>query len=181
MNMHTIKTQLFKSFMDKEKRDLFVSQNIGTTISAQLFSMREKKDWTQEELAQKTEMAQARISVLENPNYENFSIKTLKRLASAFDVGLMVRFVSFGELAEWVSNLSPEDLAVPDFEHESRLQETKTITTVLFDLASFGVSRTKGSALSQIYGAGRGTLLRDFSHKHVGARTESHLGILGTQ
>ena len=128
MNMNTIKAQLFKSFMDKEKRDLFVSQNIGTTISAQLFSMREKKDWTQEELAQKTEMAQARISVLENPNYENFSIKTLKRLASAFDVGLMVRFVSFGELADWVSNLSPEDLAVPDFEHESQLQETEAIT-----------------------------------------------------
>jgi transcriptional regulator with XRE-family HTH domain len=127
--MNTIKAQLFKSFMDKEKRDLFVSQNIGTIISAQLFSIREKKDWTQGELAQKVNMAQARISVLENPNYQNFSIKTLKRLASAFDVGLMVRFVSFGELAEWVSSLSPEDLAVPDFEHESQLQETEVVTT----------------------------------------------------
>ena len=119
MSMNIIKSQLIESFKNKEARDLFVSQNTGTIISAQVFSMRDKREWTQEELAQRVDMAQARISVLENPNYENFSIKTLKRLASAFDVGLMVRFVSFGELADWVSNLSPEDLAVPDFEHES--------------------------------------------------------------
>jgi len=147
--MNTIKSQLMESLKNKEARDLFVSQNIGNIISAQLYSMREKKDWTQEGLAQKVEMAQARISVLENPNYENFSIKTLKRLASAFDVGLMVRFVSFGELAEWVSNLSPEDLAVPDFEYESQLQEVRALATAFVGLASFRAPKTQKRAIDQ--------------------------------
>jgi len=63
-------------------------------------------------------MAQPRISVIEDPDYEDFSINTLKRLASAFDVALVVKFVTFGELVDWVASLSPEKIAVPSFEEE---------------------------------------------------------------
>lgn len=80
--------------------------------------MRTRREWTQTDLAERTGMAQTRISVLEDPNYENFSIMTLKRLASAFDVALIVRFVPFSELVNWVVSLSPQDLAVRSFEDD---------------------------------------------------------------
>ena len=70
-------------------------------------------------------MKQSAISRLESPDYGNLNIKTLRRIASAFDVGLIVRFVPFSELGDWVSGtprtnpgLSSNSLAVPSFEEE---------------------------------------------------------------
>ena len=67
-------------------------------LAFQLNLMREARGWTQEELARRCDMAQETISRLEDPNYGRYTLKTLKRLAKTFDVGLLVRFVSFGEL-----------------------------------------------------------------------------------
>jgi len=47
-------------------------------------------------------------------------------LASAFDVGLVVRFVLFSELVSWEINLSPESLEVLSFEQESYFQDMAT-------------------------------------------------------
>ena len=118
MNTDLIRLQLINKLRNKNYRDSFVSAHIGTNIASQIFAIRNRRRWTQTELADKAGMAQTRISVLEDANYENFSIMTLKRLASAFDVALIVRFVPFGELAEWVVNLSPSSLAVPSFAEE---------------------------------------------------------------
>ena len=67
------------------------------------------------------EMAQESISRLEDPNYGRYSLKTLKRLAKAFDVALLVRFVSFGELGEWTVNLTPQKLKPPSYEEERQM------------------------------------------------------------
>lgn len=117
--------KLRQSLRDKKRRDAFVSAYTGQTIPFQIRALREQEDrgWTQEELAAKAGMKQTRISVLENPNYERYSLKTLKQLASAFDVALMVRFVRFSELAEWTLNLSSGSLEVPSFEQEDYFKE----------------------------------------------------------
>jgi transcriptional regulator with XRE-family HTH domain len=65
-------------------------------------------NWTQEKLAKQAGMKQARISVLEQADYENFSFNTLKRIAAAFDVAVVVDFVSLPEFLKWSENLSPE-------------------------------------------------------------------------
>ena len=114
MNINLIK-QLWGKFKAKKYRDAFVASHLSTNIASQIFVMREARGWKQQELAEETGMAQARISVMENPGYENFSLATLKRLASAFDVALVVRFVPFGELAQWITQISPSVLAPPQF------------------------------------------------------------------
>src|SRR5207249_4351326 len=63
-------------------------------------------------------MAQERVSVLEDPDYGRMSLSTLKRIASALDVAVVVQLVPFSQLADWAANISPETLAVPDFEHD---------------------------------------------------------------
>jgi transcriptional regulator with XRE-family HTH domain len=87
--------------------------------------MREDRKWSQKEFGRRAGMAQGRVSVLEDPDYGKPTITTLKRIASAFDVALVVRFGPFSELAELATNLSPEDLAVPDFAHDAGLQQTQ--------------------------------------------------------
>jgi transcriptional regulator with XRE-family HTH domain len=87
-------------------------------VAAQVYALRQKHDKTQEQLAQETGMSQARISVLENPNYRKFNVGTLQRIAAAFDVALIVRFVSFGELLDWTVTGSQNTLAPRSFEDE---------------------------------------------------------------
>ena len=103
----------------KAYRDAFVASHVSETVAAQIALLRSKRGWTQTQLAVNTGMKQSRISALEDPNYENYEIATLKRLASAFDVGLTVRFVPFSEVVRWSSTLGPHKLVVDDFDSDS--------------------------------------------------------------
>ena len=109
-----------KRLLNKKRREAFVSASVDQTIPFQIRAMRLAKDrnWTQQELASRSGMKQERISTCENPNYGRFSLQTLKQLASAFDVALIVRFAPFSELVEWESNLSPDSLEVKNFDKE---------------------------------------------------------------
>jgi hypothetical protein len=72
-------------------------------------------------------MTQNAVSRLESPNYGKPTITTLKRLAAALDVGLIVRFVPFSELIDWVSStpridegLNDKALSVASFDLEEQ-------------------------------------------------------------
>jgi transcriptional regulator with XRE-family HTH domain len=106
---------IWKKLRNKEYRDSFVASQISNTIAAQIFSLREARGWKQAEVAARAGMKQSRISDLEDPNYENYQTRTLVKLASAFDVGLVVKFVPFSELAKWSANLSPRDFLPTEF------------------------------------------------------------------
>ena len=120
-NMTSNRKRLASKLQSKAYRDSFVSSHLFTNIASQIFSLREKKGWTQENLADETAMGQSRISVMENPNYAQFTIKTLLRIASAFDVALVVRFVRHSEALDWAENLSQSDLAPSSFDEDKGL------------------------------------------------------------
>jgi transcriptional regulator with XRE-family HTH domain len=123
-DIDTIRTELWEKMRGKPRgkgkhyRDNFVSAQISTTIAAQIQTMREARGWLQKDLGERADMSPARISVMENPSYENPSVKTLKRFASAFDVALIIRFVPFSELVSWVSSVSPEKLNAASFDDD---------------------------------------------------------------
>jgi transcriptional regulator with XRE-family HTH domain len=110
--------ELMGRLADEEYRREFASEYIGTGLAYQIRLLREGRGWTQKELAQRTGQAQGTISQLESPNYGRYSISTLKRLAAAFDVALLVRFAPFSELAHWMLHLTPQRLAPPSFADE---------------------------------------------------------------
>lgn len=119
--------QIADSLADKEYRDLFVIEEITTGVPFQIRAMRQMRGWSQKELAARVGMTQEGVSRLENPDYGKPTLTTLRRLASAFDVGLAVRFVPYSQLVDWAVNFSPEDLAVPDYEHDPGLKPTFAI------------------------------------------------------
>lgn len=117
--MTSAKDQIMKALQDKEYRQLYVDENISTGIAVQLRELRESRGWTQAELGQHAGgIRQERISQLEDPEYGRPTLTTLRRLAAAFDVALIVRFAAFGELVDWTINLTPEQLTPPSFEDE---------------------------------------------------------------
>lgn len=111
--------QQIEALKDKEYRDLYVAEHIRTGIAFQIRAMREDREWTQSELGQRAEgMAQETISLLEDPDYGRLTLRTLRRLASALDVALIVRFTPFSDLVDWIVNLTPQRLAPPSFDEE---------------------------------------------------------------
>lgn len=127
MNTDQEREALRKRLKSKKHREAFVSACVDQTIPFQIRAMRlaKERNWTQEELALRAGMKQERISTCENPNYGKFSLQTLKHLASAFDVALIVRFAPFSELVEWESNMSPESLEVTTFDKEDYFKESE--------------------------------------------------------
>lgn len=133
MTINEKRKRLIKKFQSKKYRDAFVVSYIEQGIRFQIKAIREQQGLTQEDLARQAGMQQERISALENPNTSGLSLKTLKKLAAAFDVGLVVRFVPLGDLIEWDVNLSSKSLNVPRFEDDPYFKEKDEKETALSD------------------------------------------------
>ena len=111
--------QIWAKFRNKRYREAFVAAELSTNVAAQISTMREERGWTQKQLADAAGMAQSRISLLEDPSYEKMSVTTLRRLASAFDVGLAVRFVPYSDILSWSVDTGPSHLSVASFSDDS--------------------------------------------------------------
>lgn len=129
MTMNSRKNKLLAKLKNKEYRHAFVSEYINEGIPFQIRTLRNQRGLTQTEFGKLAGKSQVIISRLENPNYASFSIATLKELAYAFDVGLIVRFVPISDLVKWDINLSSESLRVQSFDEESYFQEKVEETT----------------------------------------------------
>jgi transcriptional regulator with XRE-family HTH domain len=121
-------SEIAHSLRDKAYRDAFIEQEIMIGIPFQIRALRKERGWSQKklgELARKpgdaAGTAQETISLWEKPGYGRLTISTLIRLASAFDVGLMVRFASYSDLVDRAANLSSASIAVPSYKDDSRL------------------------------------------------------------
>src|SRR5260370_35920549 len=112
-------TKIWEKLARKAYRDGYVNAHISNTVASQIVKLRTARGWTQAQLAEQTGMKQSRISALEDPNWENVEVATLRRFASAFDVGLTVRFAPFSELAYWAATLSEHKLLVPTYNEEA--------------------------------------------------------------
>ena len=115
--MNTLRNEKIETLKDRESRQFFYEEHIETGLPIQIRELRKKRKLTQKELAKLAECDQSNVSDWENPNYEYTpQISTLKRLANAFDVPLIVRFGSWEELITWDNELSPEKVAPASFD-----------------------------------------------------------------
>jgi transcriptional regulator with XRE-family HTH domain len=148
-------SNLREKLQEKPYRDAFVASQIRIALSFQIRALREKRGWTQAQLAEQVGMLQPRISAMERPGGSQFSLETLLRLASAFDVAFIGRFVPFSELLEWAESFSPDTFMVSSFDDEMGAREKNhrgtsgEIPTILKDKA-VGKDRPHSENLQQI-------------------------------
>ncbi len=145
----TYKEELLENLKDKEYRKEFIDSHIKNGIAFQIRTMR--GNLKQDEIGKLAGLKQQpAISRIENPNYGKFTLKTLKEIAAAFDVALMVRFVSFGDLVKWDLNLSTESLEVPSFGQDSYFIEKNDDAATMADNDKYsGVSMQE--ALNNVF------------------------------
>ena len=103
----------------KQHREAFVASQINVGLPFQIRALRKQRDWNQKQLADAAEMLQPRISAMEQPGGGALNLETLRRLAAAFDVALLVKFVPFSELVNFSDAFSPDDFSVASFENEA--------------------------------------------------------------
>lgn len=118
MSVHSKSNLFTKLKNDKRYRDLYVSEYIQTGTPFQIRALRNLREWSQEFLAQKAGMKQNVVSRLEDPSYGKLTLKTLLRMASAFDVALLVKFVPFSRFLNEMGDRSPAALYAEGIEDE---------------------------------------------------------------
>lgn len=115
----TISKKKIKEFRNVQSRQYLFEEHIESGLPIQIRELRKKRGLTQKQLAALTGYDQSNISNWENPNYEYTpQISTLKGLANAFDVPLIVRFGSWSELLEWDNSISGDRVAPDTFDDE---------------------------------------------------------------
>lgn len=113
--------------LNREYRHGLVAAQIEIDLPLQLRALRKKRGWTQPEMAERTGMKQSRFPLMERPGSARFNLETLRRLAEAFDVALIVRFAPFSELLDWSKAFSPDAFDVPSFEEELGAGDSEAI------------------------------------------------------
>ena len=112
------KKRLVEELKNKKFRDAYVAEHVKTSVPIQIYILREQRHWNQTQLAERAKTTQTVISRLEDPDYGRLSISSLLKLAYAFDVALLVKFVPFTRLFEEFEDTSPEALSAKSFTEE---------------------------------------------------------------
>lgn len=123
-------SKLWRKLRNKEYRDGYTEAQLSIEVPFQIRALRKARGWTQAQLAERCGIPQAQISHIEQPGRNPLSLRTLYRLASAFDVGLLVQFVSFSELVHYEEAFDPNTFHVPSFK-EDQLETVSTSATLL--------------------------------------------------
>lgn len=87
----------------RDVRRKFIESQIPNEIAFQLRAMRHERGWSQPTFARELGTTQNQVYRLENPAKSKPTISTLKKVAALFDVALVVRFVPFGELIDYLT------------------------------------------------------------------------------
>jgi len=108
--MNELRKQLTIDFQDQEYAHAYLEENSNMRIAAQIRALRLRNGWLQEDLANAAKMRQERISKIEGADFDSLTLKTLRRLAQAFDVHLSVKFESVYDAVNDFIELSKERL-----------------------------------------------------------------------
>jgi transcriptional regulator with XRE-family HTH domain len=151
---------------DKEYRDLFVAEQIFSRLPLKIRIMRKSRKMKQRELAQRAGVTPEWITQVENPNYGRFTLRTLLKIAAAFDVGLSVDFVPYSKVLNDTLNLAPNSFQVPSSHEDAGLWEAgppqteaerkepaiiRAISGVFSNMAGSGQQESARQALAKVF------------------------------
>lgn len=144
--------KLVEKLKNPKYRHAFSYAQSRRMISAQIRALRQSSErgWTQKELGERAEMKQNAIARLENPDYGEYSVRTLQRLAEAFDVGLVVKFAPFSELVNMNQNASVGTYLPASFAHDTLLLGASPLQHQEQSLTS-GVFKAQEAATGALY------------------------------
>lgn len=111
--------RISKLLSSVDTRAAYIKAKLGVSVPSQIRALRTNSEMPrQSDLAKAARLHQSRISMFETPGAANMTIETLSRLAAAFKVGLIVKFVSMSEMLRWENQYSQDDFDVVPLEKD---------------------------------------------------------------
>ena len=101
---------------DQEDRQAYMVASVEQDIAWQVRINRERRGWTQTQLAKMIATKQSAIARIEDPTYGKHSLVTLTKLAKVFNCALMLRLVNFEKFADETEDLREDSLYVKPYE-----------------------------------------------------------------
>ncbi len=163
-NTSSLWTRLTRSFRDREYRHVYAESFTNTLIAAQLKANREMRKLSQEQLAELAGMKQSRISAIENVNYESWSVRTLRRIARTFDLVLVIKFESFGNVVREMESFDRSSLERPSFQDDPDFKVSSERTTTPGNVVAFPGARSQEDS-----SAGDALAVADFAGEIIGS------------
>jgi transcriptional regulator with XRE-family HTH domain len=114
----SLSKKLFEKLRRRSYRASYVAEHVRTGISYQIRTLLSQRGWAQKRLAKEMNKPASVISRLVNPDYGKLNVQTLLEVAAAFDVGLVIKFVSFPEFLRRTRDVSPEALEAKSFDEK---------------------------------------------------------------
>jgi transcriptional regulator with XRE-family HTH domain len=113
----SIKLNLAEKLKDKRYRTAFFRARAQDDTAANIRELRERREFSQAELAKRAGMKQSAISRIEQAEYSAWTYKTLQRVADALDARLVVFF-------------EPAEDVIAKYEHKENVSFVSTGTSV---------------------------------------------------
>ena len=107
--------RLISKLSEPSYRHAYMMQGVKNWIARQVRTLREQRDWSQEDLGRETGKPQSAISRVEDPDYGKLTLQTLFDLARAYDLPLLVQFVEWSDWLSRMDDVSTEALRKESF------------------------------------------------------------------
>ena len=117
-DMNELSEQLREDLQDEDARYGYAEAFSNSFVAAQIKTLREDRDLSQQELGDKIGTKQSGISRLENANYSSWKVATLRKLARAFGLRLRISFEEFGSLIPEIENFNKKRIGRRRFEDD---------------------------------------------------------------
>lgn len=114
--------QLRRALADRAYGEEYADSVLFENVSAQAQAIRRQRGMTQERLAELIGSKQPRVSNVEspkqNPEWPNWEVSTLNRIAHALGTRLEIKFKSYGSLVAELATVTSESLRIPEYEDD---------------------------------------------------------------
>ena len=114
----SIRERLLSSFRNKKYRHSYIDTFTDAYIATQIKVLREQRTLDQTQLAKLAGIHQSQVSVFEDVDHSSWTVKTLKKIAKALDLVLVVRFESFGKVLPDIGRLDRASLQRDSFDDD---------------------------------------------------------------
>lgn len=130
----TAAERIWRLFTDKDYRRGFYRSQVGGTLAAQIFRLRKRAGLSQTQFAAQIGSSQSQVSAWES-SCDSASLASLFKIADAFDVGLVVKFAPFSEIAREAVTHELINLVVPSFDLDCPQAATYKVKTPMISVA----------------------------------------------
>lgn len=141
--------KLIHKLKDHDYRHAFAEASLGSYIALQIRANRDRRGWSQQELADRAGMNQSQVSRLENEEYGSWTVKSLLKIARAFDLALGVYLEDFPEMLARDEDISFESLSRHgfstslaqshrDWKEVQEIQDSASSKTVISEIGEDG-------------------------------------------